>query len=429
MIKEHAADERTLGAWQQRLDRAAGLLGYVALLVATALALLVPVPTARSARVTLPAAAAALLWLLLRSALDRRPGPDGRARYGGAHFLGLLAVTTVLVLDNPIYGFFAFTGYLHASRYLEERARVVGTAAAAVPTTLAQTGGVLPTSGTQAGGFLAVLAFNLVVVGILLALSEVADRLSRRRKEANAELAEANRLLTEMLAENAGLHAQLLVQAREAGAADERRRLAREMHDTVAQGLAGIVTQLQAADQAREQHAPAKQWQRHLDSAAALARESLTQARRAVHALRPLELERAALPEALAELVEQWRERNSAAAGLTVTGEARPLHPEVEVTLLRIAQESLANAAKYARASRIGLTLSYMPDLVTLDVRDDGVGFDPAAEPASRATGGGYGLTVMRRRAERLAGRLDLETEPGAGTTVSATLPAISTEE
>lgn len=427
MIKDRPADETALGAWQHRLDRVATLLGYVSLLIATALALLVDVPTARSAAAVLPTAAVALLWLLLRTALDRHPGPDGRARHAGAHFTGLLAVITVLVLDNPLFGFFAFTGYLHAAQYLRGRARAVGTALAAVPTSLAQTGGVLPDSLAKLGGLLTVLAFNLVVAGVMFAFREVTDRLSARRKEANDELAEANRRLTEMLAENAGLHAQLLVQAREAGAADERRRLAREIHDTVAQGLAGIVTQLQAADQTRAQDAAAAD--RHLDNAAALARESLTQARRAVHALRPLELERAALPEALAELVEQWQQRHSAASALTVTGEARPLHPEVEVTLLRVAQESLANAAKYARAARVGLTLSYMPDVVTLDVRDDGVGFDPAAEPASRATGGGYGLDVMRRRVLRLAGRFDLETEPGAGTTVSATLPAISVEE
>ncbi|MFF1785506.1 sensor histidine kinase [Kitasatospora sp. NPDC058243] len=427
MIMRPSADENALGDWQDRLDRLIGPLCYVALLIATALALLIPVPNARPAAAVLPAAAAAFLWLVLRSVLDRRPGPDGRARYAGAHFAVLLALITVLVLDNPIFGFFAFTGYLHAAQYLRGRARMAGAAVGTVPTSLSQVGGVLPDSLAKVGGLLAVVAFNLMVVGLMFALSEAADRLSARRKAANAELAEANRLLTETLAENAGLHAQLLVQAREAGAADERRRLAREIHDTVAQGLAGIVTQLQAADQTRAQDAAAAE--RHQANAAALARESLTQARRAVHALRPIELERAALPEALAELVEQWRERNDAAAGLTVTGEARPLHPEVEVTLLRIAQESLANAAKYARASRVGVTLSYMPGLVTLDVRDDGVGFDPAAEPASRAAGGGYGLDVMRRRVQRLAGRLDLETEPGAGTTVSATLPAISMEE
>ncbi|MGA5823944.1 sensor histidine kinase [Kitasatospora sp. NPDC094028] len=429
MIKEQAADEVDLEAWQNRLQRTIGPVCYGSLLFALALALSAPTPTSRSAAAVLPAAAAAFLWLALRSVLDRQPGPDGRARYAEAHFTVLLLLITVLVLDHPAFGFFAFTGCLQAVRYLRGRARAVGVAVTTVPSSLAQSGGVVPQTAAQVGGFLAVLAFNLVIVAVLVTLSEITERLSSRRKASNAELAEANRRLTEMLAENAGLHAQLLVQAREAGAADERRRLARELHDTVAQGLAGIVTQLQAAEGAREQDAPAEQWQRHLDNAAALARDSLTQARRAVHALRPIELERAALPEALAELAEQWRRHNDTAAGLTVTGEARPLHPEVEVTLLRIAQESLANAAKYAQASRVGLTLSYMPGLVTLDVRDDGIGFDPDTEPASRATGGGYGLGVMRRRAERLGGRLDLETEPGTGTTVSATLPAISMEE
>lgn len=429
MIKERTADEGALEAWRSRLELAIGPVCYGALLFALALALSAPTPTSRPAAVVLPAAAAAFLWLVLRSVLDRRPRPDGRARYVGAHFAVLLALITVLVLDHPAFGFFAFTGCLQAVRYLDGRARVLGVAVAAVPSSLAQAGGVVPRTATHVVGFLAVLAFNLVIVAVLVTLSEVTERLSAGRKSANAELAEANRRLTEMLAENAGLHAQLLLQAREAGAADERRRLARELHDTVAQGLAGIVTQLQAAEGAREQDAPAEQWQRHLANAAVLARDSLTQARRAVHALRPIELERAALPQALAELAEQWRQRNDTAAALTVTGDARPLHPEVEVTLLRIAQESLANAGKHARASRVGLTLSYMPGLVTLDVRDDGVGFDPAAEPASRATGGGYGFTVMRQRAERLGGRLDLETEPAAGTTVSVTLPAVSVEE
>ena len=86
-----------------------------------------------------------------------------------------------------------------------------------------------------------------------------------------------------------------------------------------------------------------------------------------------------------------------------MTGDRMPLHPEIEVALLRIAQEALANVAKHAGASRAGLTLSYMGDVVTLDVRDDGVGFDVTA----RESGGrpGFGLTAMRQRVARVAGR------------------------
>ncbi len=423
--RDGMSGEGILGDWQDRLDRALGPIGYAALLVSLALALLIPSPSARSAAVIVPAAAAALVCLLLRTALDRRPAAAERPGYCIPLFAALLALIVLLVLCDPWFGFFAFSGYLHAARYLRGAARALGVAAPAVPSSLSQIGGVLPTTGRQIASFLTILAFNLVVVGVIITLSEITDRLSRRRQQANAELAEANRRLTLTLAENAGLHAQLLAQAREAGVADERQRMAREIHDTVAQGLAGIVTQLQAADQAREQQAPTEVWHRHLDSAARLARESLTQARRAVHALRPEELERAELPDALAEVLAQWQELHTAAAALTVTGDARPLHPEVEVTLLRTAQESLANVGKHAAASRVGLTLSYMTDLVTLDVRDDGVGFDPEREPESRSTGGGYGLSVMLQRVQRLAGRLEIETEPGVGTTVSAAVPAI----
>ena len=112
------------------------------------------------------------------------------------------------------------------------------------------------------------------------------------------------------------------------------------------------------------------------------------------------------------------------------------------MTLLRVAQEALANVAKHARASRAGITLSYMEDVVTLDVRDDGTGFtapqpaapqpaapQPAApQPAANgrsATDGGFGLIAMRQRVTRLAGQLEIESEPGAGTAVSASLPAI----
>jgi signal transduction histidine kinase len=112
-------------------------------------------------------------------------------------------------------------------------------------------------------------------------------------------------------------------------------------------------------------------------------------------------------------------------AVLTTTGDPRPMHADVEVTLLRAAQEALANVAKHAKAGRVGLTLSYMADVVTLDVRDDGVGFEPDARRAHGSADGGFGLAGMRQRVQRLAGRLDIESEPGGGTAISATVPAI----
>ncbi|MEU6172625.1 sensor histidine kinase [Streptantibioticus parmotrematis] len=424
------AEEERLGEWERRLEATMAYLPYLAWGVSVVLAVM-PFSAGASPGLVLPLALATLLWLALRTALDRhadRLRLAERPWITGAHFSVLLALIFQLVFTNPVFGFFAFSGYVQAMRYLTGRRRAVAVAATAVATSLSQIGGRIPTTATMLGVFGMAVSFNLAVVGVIVTLTQVTELQSRRRKQANAALSLANERLTALLAENAGLQAQLLTQAREAGVTDERQRMAREIHDTVAQGLAGIVTQLQAADQARSHGGTDLVQRRHLDNAARLARDSLADARRAVRALRPAQLEEAELPTALTEAVGQWRELHGATAGLTVTGDAVPLHPEVEITLLRAAQEALANVGKYAGADRVGLTLSYMEDVVTLDVRDDGVGFDPATlpEPGSPdARGAGFGLTAMGHRVRRLSGRLEVESEPGGGTALSVTLPAI----
>jgi signal transduction histidine kinase len=117
--------------------------------------------------------------------------------------------------------------------------------------------------------------------------------------------------------------------------------------------------------------------------------------------------------------------RVSATSGVTVrvetTGDARPLLPDLEETLYRVAQEALANAEKHAKASRIGVTLSYADDLVRLDIVDDGIGF----RPGDRGDGTGFGLEAMRQRVRRVAGTLSIESAPGGGTAVNAQVPAL----
>jgi signal transduction histidine kinase len=121
-------------------------------------------------------------------------------------------------------------------------------------------------------------------------------------------------------------------------------------------------------------------------------------------------------------VVRRWSADTGIPASTTVTGEAFGLHPEGEVTLLRSAQEALANVRRHAGASQVQVTLSYLPDLVMLDVRDDGVGMDPAALPR-RHVEGGFGLEAMRQRAERAGGRLTVESTPGEGTAIAVALP------
>ncbi|MEU6991154.1 sensor histidine kinase, partial [Streptomyces sp. NPDC046465] len=165
----------------------------------------------------------------------------------------------------------------------------------------------------------------------------------------------------------------------------------------------------------------------HLDRAADLARHSLGEARRSVHNLSPAPLENDRLPEALKKTVAEWAERTGVRADFTLTGTAEHLHDEIEATLLRIVQEALSNAARHAAATRLGVTLSFMGDEVSLDVRDDGRGFDPLATVA-RTGSGGFGLDGMRARAERIAGALTVESEPGGGTAVSARVPLVRHE-
>ena len=241
-----------------------------------------------------------------------------------------------------------------------------------------------------------------------------------------AELSEQRRRslieLEAALEENAGLHAQLVAQAREAGITDERRRISGEIHDTIAQGLTGVITQLEAANQVKSDPA---ELQRRLDNATSLARQSLAEARRSMRAILPAPLEGRHLPEALADEAARWSSLNRVTTEVNTTGETQGLHPEVEVTMLRVAQEALANVAKHANATRVGVTLSYMGDIVTIDVRDNGTGFVPGSGSNGAGSDAGFGLTAMRQRVERLAGTLEIESEPGGGTAVCATLPAI----
>ncbi len=206
---------------------------------------------------------------------------------------------------------------------------------------------------------------------------------------------------------------------REAGRLAERGRLAREIHDTLAQGLISIVLLLEATEDALPPASATAR--RHLEQALRTARENLGEARRLVWELRPESLATASLGEALQRQVQRLGEETGIAGSATVTGRPRQLPADTEVALLRIAQETLANVRKHSGASRMTLTLSYMEDETVLDVRDDGVGFDP--RQCRAGAGGGYGLRVMNERVHELGGRLTVETSPGKGTTVAVSLP------
>ncbi|KAA3642734.1 MAG: sensor histidine kinase [Chloroflexi bacterium] len=212
--------------------------------------------------------------------------------------------------------------------------------------------------------------------------------------------------------------AELAVAERQQGVLEERQRLAREIHDTLAQGFTSIVMHLEAAEQATPDNLDTLK--KHLDIARDTARDKLDEARRVVHDLRPDTLEQRSLPDAIERTAKRWTEETGISLTTTTTGKPVALHPDIEVTFLRATQEALHNIHKHAQATAAQLTLSYMENVAILDVQDNGVGVDEV-EPSPHA--GGYGLQAMSERAEQLGGSVSVESETGEGTTLVVSIP------
>lgn len=344
--------------------------------------------------------------------VDRRWGGRLDDGVGHVYLAGRTAIAFVMSWLNPFCAVFAFVSYFDASRYASPRWVPVALTATAVTMAGSQSGGFPPSGALHWLVFAGLLALNLALVLVFAALERQESALADERVSTISALEDA-------LSENAQLQEALVARAREAGMHEERERLAAEIHDTIAQGLAGIVTQLQAADDAHDEDAAAE----HRKRAAELARSSLDEARRSVQALGPAALDNLDLVDAVRARAQEWSAETSTPSQVVVTGEPEPLAPDVEAAILRVVQESLTNAGRHAAATRVGVTLSYTDDEVVLDIRDDGRGFDPAA-PGSGDDRRGFGIDGMRRRAERAGGVLIVESEPGAGTAVSLRVPS-----
>jgi signal transduction histidine kinase len=399
--------------WDRRYLLALRALPFVMLGIGTLLSQLQPFAHFGDRLVVIGLAVAAAVWVLFlyTSRWPQWQQPTGLML---VYFAGLLVFGWLLEAQSAFFLAFVIVGFLQAFVILPAGLAVIAVAATSCVVYLAPPGsGWRDPSAWLFLIFIVALQTALVSAGMFFGVRVMREQ--EKRKQMVAELEAA-------LKENAGLHAQLVAQAREAGVLDERQRLAGEIHDTLAQGLTGIITQLEAAEQLRDDPGES---QRHVEQAEKLARESLSEARRSVQALRPGQLEGTRLPEAIAQLAKDWSHTSGVPVRIETTGEAAPLSPELEVTLFRVAQEALANVAKHANAIRVGLTVSYLGDMVLLDVRDDGVGFNVSSEspPDAGANGQGYGLSAMRQRLRRVGGSLEVESAPGGGTAVSASVP------
>ena len=208
--------------------------------------------------------------------------------------------------------------------------------------------------------------------------------------------------------------ARLFDRSAQVGAVEERNRLAREIHDTLAQGLTAVSLQLESADALLEGDPATYRIRKVIQQALALTRANLEEARRSVLDLRAAPLEGRTLTEALQLLVDQFE----IPVDLMITGANRPLSPRVEIGLYRIAQEALTNIGSHAEASKAWLEIMMSPEKVRLVVSDNGLGFDPEQIPQNR-----YGLVGMNERVKLLHGRLQVESSPGQGTRLELTIP------
>ena len=199
----------------------------------------------------------------------------------------------------------------------------------------------------------------------------------------------------------------------------ERTRIAREIHDTLAQGFAGISVQLELVARLLER-APAAA-KTHLDQTRELVRDSLAEARRSVWALRSPSLEGSDLPAALAEAAKRLVVGTNVQAHVEVHGTYRPLSSAVEDHLLRIGQEAMTNALKHAQATQLNLQLTFETRRLRFSARDNGCGFEVASKLDS--PNGHFGLVGIRERVEQLGGTFELKSRPNEGTEVLVEVP------
>lgn len=219
--------------------------------------------------------------------------------------------------------------------------------------------------------------------------------------------------------EAAQLQEELARTQRETGAGIERTRLSRDIHDTVAQSLTsiGMLARSAAATDDRAKTA--------LGQIEQLAHEGLVDTRRIVNAMTPAELEGSALGDAVRRMLTRLNDETGIRTDLHIDESVPALPMAVEVVLLRVVQSALANVRRHARAHRVVVTLADAGDAVRLDIVDDGIGFDAHRWRARRhrSDDGGYGLRAMRARLRELGGSLDLESAPGEGVALSASVP------
>ena len=342
-------------------------------------------------------AAVELGWYVSGAFLARRARAGGSST--GRLWLGILILGwLVLVVADPNFVWLAFALFFLTFHLLSIPQALGATAALTVVAIAASLlHGVTNTVASVVGPLIG----SAVAAGMAMVYQQLVRQAAERQALVD-ELTEAHRELL-------GAQDELVALQRESGALAERSRLARDIHDTLAQGFSSILLLARAGQRGTE---PAEIFTQIADTA----QQNLVEARRVVDALAPAALESAPLESALRRLLDQLSDETGISCEFLTDGESSALSMDYDVALLRVAQSALANVRLHSQAQRVRLTLGYAADEVRLDIVDDGIGFD-------QREAGGFGLRAMRDRLAELGGTLVVESAPGDGTAVAATLP------
>ncbi len=274
-------------------------------------------------------------------------------------------------------------------------------------------------------GLYSLLAVPLIAKGRPLGVAVVAALKERYYfTTAQARLAEAIADTAALAVENARLYAR----SREFATAEERNRLAREIHDTLAQGLTAVTLQLEVADALLDDPQRLPDAREKIRQGLDLTRANLEEARRSVMDLRAAPLQEQTLPEAFAQLLNTAAREYGFEGCFRVHDIEGRLPSHIEAGFYRIGQELLSNIGKHAKATQVDITLKRLQDSLVLVVTDDGVGFDPAKPPRHGATSG-FGLIGLRERVALLGGQLEIASAPDEGTSVRVSVSLPGTEQ
>ncbi|HEY0718554.1 MAG TPA: sensor histidine kinase [Streptosporangiaceae bacterium] len=356
-------------------------------------------PLTATSRIILSAALAAMVVWYLVVGRPQIYGGNGGAR-SWLYLAGIIALFAVALAQAPNVWFAAFALSPKCFFLLPFRQAMIPIV---VFNVLA--GALFIASAPSRSGATEALLDIAFSVGLAFVYGQFVDRIVQQSRER-----------ADLIGQLEATRAELAIAYREAGTLAERQRLAGEIHDTLAQGFSSIIMLLQAAESGLGPGTPAPARQQ-VSLAAETARENLAEARGLVAALIPASLASGNLPAALRRITGRLQAETGIGAVFEEDGEPLPLPAALEVVLLRVAQEALANVRKHAAATSARVRLNYAGTTVVLRVSDDGRGFDPGR------TTDGYGLRGMRERLDQVHSRVEVTSVPGAGTCVRVEVP------